>query len=315
MLDLILILCLTAMGFFVGTLSSFFGFGGGFIIVPFLVSLGFPINISVGTSTMEIFISSLIASLKHRRLGNVGMKAGLIIAFASIVGAEFGAQLIEWLEGSSIQHMDILVSLIYVLVLYSISAYMTYEGLISKRRGGSEKKFWRGPKIPQFTITMQQDMKPTSAWVLVIIGFLGGLFAGFLGTSGGLILVPLLIYVVGYKPSVAAGTCIFERLLSCLYASLTHTLKGNIDFMLAALMFLGSLIGVQVGVSATKYISEASFKGALVLYLGFISLSVMMRLISLLFGIFFLEILSRLIIFLASFSMALLIIAFLIGKI
>lgn len=314
MLNLPLALCLTTMGFFVGTLSGFFGFGGGFILVPFLFSLGFPINISIGTSIMGIFMSSLVASLVHRRLGNVRVKAGLIIASTSIIGAEFGAQMIERLKEAGTQYMNPIISLAYILLLGSISICMIYGCLGSGRRKNPRRELWRGLKIPPFITIMQQDAMPVSVWVVAMIGFIGGLFAGFLGASGGFILVPLLIYVAGCRPSIAAGTCIFERLLSCVYASLTHALKGNVDFMLVTLLFIGSSIGVQLGALATKYVEEASFKMAFGLCLGLVSLSITVRLISGSFGMYSLYVLSQIIIFSAVSSIALLIIALFVSR-
>ncbi|MEM1506917.1 MAG: sulfite exporter TauE/SafE family protein [Candidatus Bathyarchaeia archaeon] len=301
-------LCLIAMGFLVGILSGFFGFGGGFILTPFLISLGFPASTAVGTSVTEIFMSSIVASLRHKRLGNVEVKIGLIIALSSVLGTEIGAQSIEQLKRINTQFMNFAVSLAYILILILISTYMVYEGLNPGREKSPEKKpLWfriHKLKIPPLITTSQPDAKPISVWMVAAIGFIGGLSAGFLGAGGGFILVPLLIYIVGCKPSVAAGTCIFGVLVSCAYASLTHTLKGNVDFILAILIFVGSSIGVQIGSSATRRVKEASFKLTFGLCLGFISLSVIMKLVSSLYGVFILAILSQITIFLAVFIIA-----------
>lgn len=311
MFDLGVSLCLIIMGFFVGVLSGFFGFGGGFILTPLLISLGFPANIAVGTSVTEIFMSSIVASLKHKRLGNVDVKVGLIIALSSIPGTEFGAQIIERLKTNT-QHVNFAVSLSYILILILISTHMVREGLsYSVEKSLKEKTLWfriRRLKIPPLIAASQQDVEPISLWMLMIIGFIGGLLAGFLGAGGGFILLPFLIYAVGYSPSVAAGTCIFRILISCMYASLTHALKKNVNLISAILIFTGSSIGVQIGASATKRVKETSFKLAFGLCLGFISLSVMAKLISDLYGVCLLTIFSQIIIFLALFTLTSLVI-------
>lgn len=303
MLNLNISFYLIAMGFLVGILSSFFGFGGGFILTPFLISLGFPANTSVGTSITEVLMSSLVASLSHRRLGNVEVKLGLIIALTSILGTEFGAQLIEQLKRVSIQHMNSIVSLVYILILVSISTYMIHEDLSSNQEARPEKKklLWlkiREIKVPPLIKVLQSDTESLSIWVVIAIGFIRGLLAGFLGAGGGFILTPLLVYVVGCKPPVAAGTCIFGISVSCAYASLTHILKGNVNFTLVILIFIGSSIGVQIGALAAKRLGEIRFKMIFGLCLSFVSLSVAMKFISCLFGLFILEFLSHLIIFL-----------------
>lgn len=303
MLNLSVALCLIVVGFFIGILSGFFGLGGGFILTPFLINLGFPANMAVGTSVTEIFMSSIIASLRHRRLGNVEVRVGLIIAPFSVLGTELGAQIIEQLKKSNVQRMDFIVSLIYILILTLISIYMIRESLSSGREEGIKKKpLWfiaRGLKIPPLIIMPQSNVEPISVWIIAAIGFISGLLAGFLGVGGGFILVPLLIYVVGHKPPVAAGTCIFGILISCAYASLTHTFKGNVDFMSAILIFIGSSIGVQIGALATRRVREAAFKLIFGLCLSLVSLSIIVKLISSLYEIFVLAIFSQILVFLA----------------
>ncbi|MEM2091682.1 MAG: sulfite exporter TauE/SafE family protein, partial [Candidatus Bathyarchaeia archaeon] len=309
-----MILCLIAVGFFIGILSGFFGFGGGFILTPFLISLGFPANVAVGTSVTEIFMSSIIASLKHKRLGNVEMRVSLIIALFSLIGTELGAQIIEQLKKVNIQQMNFIVSLIYILILTLISIYMIRESLSSGREKEIVKKsLWfrvRMLKIPPSIVISQLNTEPISIWAIAIIGFIGGLLAGFLGVGGGFLLVPLLIYVIGCKPPIAAGTCTLGILISCAYASLTHTFKGNVDFISAILIFVGSSIGVQIGAPATRRVKEATFKLAFGLCLSLASLSIIMKLISDLYEIPALNILSQIIIFSALILISSLIILF-----
>ncbi|MEM2703418.1 MAG: sulfite exporter TauE/SafE family protein [Candidatus Bathyarchaeia archaeon] len=311
MLDLTLTFCLVFMGFVVGILSSFFGFGGGFILTPFLINIGIPANIAVGSSVTQLFMSSAIASIRHKRLGNVDIRLGLIIAFASVLGTELGAQIIEYLKKSGVQYLNFIVGVVYVLILGLISIYMFYESaeLKFREKKGFAQARIRKIKTPPMITLSQTDSEPISIWIIILIGLTGGLFSGFLGAGGGFVQVPLLIYVVGYKPPIAAGTCTFAILLNCLYASLSHTLKGNVDFLLAALMFTGSFMGLQIGVSTTKYIKEASFKTTFSLCIGFTSLSVAIRMSSETFGIAFLGLLSQIIMILATSLVALFIAA------
>jgi len=294
MLDLILASYLILMGLIVGILSGFFGFGGGFILTPFLINIGNPANIAVGTSVTQIFMSSTIASLRHKRLGSLNIKLGLIIAVVSVFGTELGAQAIEYLKESSVQHLNFIVSTAYVLILGSISTYMLYE---SKKSGGKKISckngtLWtriRRVKAPPLIDLPQLDSEPISLWIIISVGLIAGLLAGFLGAGGGFILVPLLIYVIGCKPQHAAGTCTFVMLLSCAYASLSHAIKENVNFLLAALIFIGSSLGLQVGISATKYVKETDFKAVFGLCVGFISLSVATKIFSEAFKSNFLE--------------------------
>lgn len=312
-LDLYLAFCLATMGFIVGILSGFLGFGGGFILTPFLLSLGVPANIAVGTNVMQIFMSSAVAALRHRHLGNVDLKLSMIIAAGSIFGAELGAQAIECFEKISVQHLNIVISLIYVIILTLTSAYMIYEASKPRcQKFSTRRKLFISKifnlKIPPMITLSQPNIAPKSLWAIILLGLFIGFFSGFLGAGGGFILVPSLIYFIGCKPSVAAGTSIFEIFLSCMFASASHGIKGNVDFSLAIPMFIGSLMGLQIGILATKYVKEKNFKIAFGLCLAFISLSVILKMAAWASKIDALYMLSQTIMFGATFLTALLIV-------
>ena len=48
--------------------------------------------------------------------------------------------------------------------------------------------------------------------ILISIGLLGGIMSGFIGIGGGVIIVPALIYVLGFPQHMAQGTSLFLML-------------------------------------------------------------------------------------------------------
>lgn len=82
-------------GVLVGVAASFSGLGGGFLMVPLLLFLGFSAQKSVGTSFLAILIISLSAFFAHNKLANVDYRAGVLLGVGGIVGAQFGARLLE----------------------------------------------------------------------------------------------------------------------------------------------------------------------------------------------------------------------------
>src|SRR5512146_2227043 len=85
------------IGFIIGILGGFFGVGGSFLAGPALFAVGIPMNIVVGTDLAHIVGKSIVAARRHRILGNVDMKLGVIMVFGTVAGVETGAQLIEYL--------------------------------------------------------------------------------------------------------------------------------------------------------------------------------------------------------------------------
>jgi uncharacterized protein len=86
---------LVVVGFLIGVLGGFFGVGGSFIAGPALRLVGLDWNFAVGTDLAHIVGKSVVAAKRHRALGNVDLRLGLIMALGTIAGAEAGAQLIQ----------------------------------------------------------------------------------------------------------------------------------------------------------------------------------------------------------------------------
>src|SRR5205085_10853069 len=100
---------LVGIGFIVGLLGGFFGVGGSFLAGPALYAVGVPMHFVVGTDLSHIVGKSIVAARKHRTLGNIDMKLGLMMVVGTISGVETGAQLIQWLKRSA--HVDVVVGI------------------------------------------------------------------------------------------------------------------------------------------------------------------------------------------------------------
>src|SRR5256885_15989011 len=124
-------LVLVGVGFLVGVLGGFFGVGGSFIAGPALFAAGVPMNFVVGTDLAHIVGKSIVAAKKHRALGNIDLKLGLIMVIGTIGGVETGAQVIQWLKRTA--HIDWAVGLTFVAVLLAISGFMAWESIQTLR--------------------------------------------------------------------------------------------------------------------------------------------------------------------------------------
>ena len=84
-------------GLVVGTLTGFFGVGGGFLIVPVLtLALGFGLRRAAATSLVVIFLTGLAALASHLATGAAppfGLTA--LLAGATAAGALFGSLIAE----------------------------------------------------------------------------------------------------------------------------------------------------------------------------------------------------------------------------
>jgi len=308
--DFSMVLSLVLMGFLVGILSGFFGFGGGFIITPFLFTLGLPMNIAVGTSIAQIMGTAVIATMRHRRLRHVDMKLGLITTAGALIGVEIGAQLIEHLKKISSEVLDFSVSLVYISLLGLISIFMSLEAWRSKRRNRAEKpksrtyRIAQRVKIPPMISLSESGISSISLWLILFLGLATGVTAGFVGAGGGFLQVPLLIYLIGCRTTVAVGTNLFGMLIASIYACFSHAFKGNVDIFSAVYMLAGSAIGTQIGVSATRHVKEENLRLAFGACVGSIALSVAFELLSRVGYMEFLGLLSQAVLVLTVFSLS-----------
>src|SRR5580693_7649058 len=86
---------LAIVGFLIGILGGFFGVGGSFIAGPALRLAGLDWNFAVGTDLAHIVGKSVVAAKRHRALGNVDLKLGLVMVGGTILGVELGAQTVQ----------------------------------------------------------------------------------------------------------------------------------------------------------------------------------------------------------------------------
>jgi uncharacterized protein len=277
-------LYLVVVGFVIGILGGFFGVGGSFIAGPALRLMGVDWNYAVGTDLAHIVGKSIVAARKHRTLGNVDLKLGLIMALGTIGGAEGGAQLIQALKRAG--SVNTVVSWVAIVVYASISIFMLWEShttlkvdkgrsrrTVSDRKAAESKADHSafGPvtkKIQQMKIWPMINL-PTSGiqislWTILAVAVVGGFFAGFLGGGAGYIRMPSMVYVLGVPTHLAVGTDLFEIVISASYGTFTHAIKGNVDILIALVMHTGAVIGAQIGVFATQYFAGPKIRLAFV---------------------------------------------------
>ena len=268
---------LIGIGLIAGIFGGFFGVGGSFLVGPALFALGMPMNMVVGTDLAHIVGKSIVATKKHRALGNVDMKLAGIMIIGTVVGSEVGAQVVQYLKKSG--QVDQVIGAVFIVVLVCISGFMTWESWKTlrmkgghKTRAGKKDKSaishvakWvqRIPLAPMLRLPVS-GVPRISLWIVVLVSFVGGLFSGFLGGGAGYIRMPLMVYLLGIPTHVAVGTDLFEVMISASYGTLTHAVKGNVDIMVALVMHTGAAIGAQIGAIGTQYFTGPKIRLAFV---------------------------------------------------
>lgn len=84
------------IGILAGLASGYVGVGGGFIMVPLMISLvGISMRQASGTSLIAVMILAIPGVIEQATFGNIDYIAGIAIAIGSIPGAVVGARLVS----------------------------------------------------------------------------------------------------------------------------------------------------------------------------------------------------------------------------
>jgi uncharacterized membrane protein YfcA len=283
-----LLVMFTGFGLLIGLLFGFFGMGGSFLVTPALLVMGYKTDVAVASGLAFVFGTSVIATLKHRDLGQVDYKLGVLMIAGTTAGIEVGKQGLHLLQGLGLA--DTVVSVAYVGLLGGIGLFVTQQALTDDGGGISHDTDADGEldpdEIPDIAKKIQSYEVPpmmtlrggvtVSLWMILAVAFATGLLSGFLGVGGGFIRMPALFYLVGVPVPVAVGTDLFEIVFSGGIGSFLYALDGAVDLAIVAPLLAGSALGARIGAAATSIVDEDEIKVyfGVMLLLGAIAVAV-----------------------------------------
>ena len=271
-MSLALLALFVGFGLLIGVLFGFFGMGGSFLVTPALLVMGYPSRVAVGSGLAFVFGTSVIATLKHRDLGQVDYKLGVLMIAGTTAGIEVGKEIVLHLE--ELGMAGSIISVTYVVLLGGIGVFVTYEALKRGNDSGvghdAADAEVDGDDIPDIAKTIQSYRVPpmmtlrggvqVSLWMILSVAFATGLLSGFLGVGGGFIRMPALFYLIGVPVPIAVGTDLFEIVFSGGLGSFLYAMDGGVDLSIVLPLLAGSALGARVGSAATSIVDEGEIK-------------------------------------------------------
>ena len=271
---------LLLLGLLVGTLGGFFGVGGGFLVTGGLLVFGVPAAFAVGTGLTLIMGSSIINTLKHRRLGNVDFKLGFLMVVGTIPAVVGAEEVIKLLEAAGI--IGPAIRYIYVVFLAGLGSFLIYEYRHSQNLRQSAAGDVSGVKLaervqalnigpsrlwlpvfgwtPTYVSLPVSGIERISVFIPIIIGAMIGFFAGLLGAGGGFILMPVLVFILGVPTLVAIGTDLFQIIITGSVGTFVKSLSNSVDPVMVVIMLASASIGSQIGTAATKVVDASRIR-------------------------------------------------------
>lgn len=110
---------------------------------------------------------------------------------------------------------------------------------------------------------------PASIGKVVAVGVLGGLLAGIFGVGGGIVMVPLLVFLIGLDQRTAVTTSLLAIIPISVLGMLGYAFGSAVAWQAGLVMGVGSVVGGQLGVRLLTYVPVPALQlgfAALLLY-------------------------------------------------
>lgn len=115
------ILIVVGIGLLAGMLSGLIGIGGGIIMVPMLVLIGFSQHQAQGTSLAALFPPVMfLAVLNYHKAGHINWKYAMLISAFFVVGSYFGSKI-------ALNINEKLLQKIFAVILVLVAAKMWFK--------------------------------------------------------------------------------------------------------------------------------------------------------------------------------------------
>ena len=278
-------LAILGIGAFLGLIMGLVGVGGGFLLTPLMMFLGIPPPVAVASVANQLVAPSVSGVLSHWKRSNVDFKMGTVLLLGGIVGSSIGVILFNFL--GKIGQLDFVIKSSYVIFLTLIGTLMFSESLrlILRTRKG---KVTRG-KLHQhnwlhglpFKIRFRKSKLYISILLPILIGVIVGILAALMGIGGGFIIVPAMIYLLGMPTSLVVGTSLFQIIFVAANTTILQASQNQtVDIVLATILLLGSVIGVQLGSRFTNILRGEYLRLILSSIIILVSLKLLIDLVS-----------------------------------
>jgi uncharacterized membrane protein YfcA len=221
-------------GFGIGAMVGMTGMGGGTLMTPLLIFLfGVKPVTAIGTDIFYAAVTKTVGGWRHLKMGTVNLKLSYWLAAGSVPAAVGGVWAISVLQSKvGEEELD---SIVYAL----LGGTLLMVGIITLARA----------LILSHTIEERDDfvLQRRHKIAAVTIGVTTGFVIGITSAGSGTVIAILLITVFRLMPVKVVGTDVFHAAILLWAAGIAHWVGGNVDFVLAGNILLGSIPGVIVG--------------------------------------------------------------------
>ncbi len=254
---------LILLGFAVGAYGTLIGAGGGFVLMPVLLLLypDEPRELLASISLAVVFFNSLSGSCAYAKMRRIDYRSGVLFSAATIPGAVLGALTTSYIPRRT---FDAVLGLFMIVA----SSFLIVR---------PEKKGVESGIRPRHSLTDRVVETDGTEHIITYNPVLGiglSLFVGFasslLGIGGGIIHVPVLVYLLKFPVHVATATSHFILAVMSFTGTAVHAATGTLSSGIHRTLFLaaGVLVGAQLGALLSRRIQGSWIIRGLAVALG-----------------------------------------------
>jgi uncharacterized membrane protein YfcA len=105
------------------------------------------------------------------------------------------------------------------------------------------------------------NMSVSMFLILCIIGVITGIMAGMLGIGGAIIMIPALVYILGFSQHMAQGTSLAVMLPPIgILAAYNYWKAGEVNFKFALILAVAFIVGSYFGSKLALNIPQSVLK-------------------------------------------------------
>ncbi len=244
---------ITLAGVAAGTINTVVG-SGTLITFPTLLAFGVPPVTANVSNTVGLVPGSMSGVFGYRReLAGQGARV-LRLGSASLLGGVVGALLLLWLPSSAFDTIvPVLIALGVVLVVLGPRIQRSVAARAESRGGIPDHGVW---------------------WVWPAVAA-AGVYGGYFGAAQGVLLMAIL--GIGIVDSIQRHTAT-KNLLALIVnavAALVFVAVADVDWVVAGLIALGSVVGGQIGATVGRRLPPALLR-AVIAAVGIVALAVLL---------------------------------------
>lgn len=223
----------SVVGLGVGLLVGLTGMGGGAVMTPVLILLGWARpTVAVGTDLLWGTLTKAVGAFVHYRQGTVDFKIVRRLALGSIPGALAGLVLLAYLRNRGEDAMDRLVVRMLGVALMCVALSLFVRSLRGSRPRGAREG-----------VGLQ-----SAWWVTSLIGAVIGLLVSITSVGSGSLIVAGLVFIYRTTPlRRIVGSDIVHALMLVGVSALGHLGMGSVNVPLLGKLLIGSIPGVWLG--------------------------------------------------------------------